>query len=100
MAGLHPERFAHIAMGDGMLPVYRTFGDLPRQRLATLVFDPSQLNTGPYIERTVERTSVFEFWSGFEAFQLTAPEGATWLFFAAGVQGFRASACARKGDEG
>jgi pimeloyl-ACP methyl ester carboxylesterase len=57
----------------------RTYGDLEMQRLATLVLNPSQVSADPYTEARVERTTVFEFWSGFQVFQLTSPEGAVYV---------------------
>jgi hypothetical protein len=57
----------------------RTYGDLEMQRVATLVVDPTQMSSDPYTELTVERTSGFEFWSGFEVYQLTSPEGAVYV---------------------
>ncbi len=60
---------------------HRWYGDeaLEMQLAATLRINPSQVSAGPYTERMVERTSSFEFWSGFEAYQLTAPDGATYV---------------------
>ena len=57
----------------------RVFGDLEMQRLATLVLDPTSLAGGPYVEAHVERTSTFEFWSGFESFELVSPEGVVYV---------------------
>ncbi len=58
----------------------RLFGDLELQLVASIVLDPADLvGAGPYTERTVERATHFEFWSGFEAFQLTAPDGSVYL---------------------
>ena len=57
----------------------RTYGDLEMQRLATLVLDPSQMSSDPYTEMTVERTTVFEFWSGFQTYQLSSPEGVAYV---------------------
>jgi hypothetical protein len=60
---------------------HRWYGDLAleMQLIATLVVNPAQASAGPYTEARVERSSVFEFWSGFEAYKLTSPDGATYL---------------------
>ena len=60
---------------------HRRYGDLAleMQLIATLVVNPAQASAGPYTEARVERSSVFEFWSGFEAYKLTSPDGATYL---------------------
>ena len=41
--------------------------------------DPANGSPGPYTERTVERTSVYEYWSGFEVYELISPEGAVYV---------------------
>lgn len=58
---------------------HRWYGELEMQRLATLVVNPAQASAGPYTEIRVERSTVFEFWSGFEVYQLTSPGGATYV---------------------
>jgi pimeloyl-ACP methyl ester carboxylesterase len=58
---------------------HRWYGDLEMQRLATVVVDPAQVSAGPYQEVRVERTSSFEFWSGFEVYRLTSPDGAAYV---------------------
>jgi pimeloyl-ACP methyl ester carboxylesterase len=70
-----------IDAGSGELPdaEHRWYGDLEMQRLATVVVDPAQVSAGPYHEARVERTTVFELWSGFEVFELTAPDGAVYV---------------------
>jgi hypothetical protein len=73
-------RYSLMDTGSIELPgEYRTFGDLEMQRLATLVIDPAQATAGPYTELTAERTSVFEFWSGFESYELTSPDGVVYV---------------------
>jgi hypothetical protein len=53
----------------------RMYGDLEMQRMATLVVDLMSASGEPYTEAHVERTSSFEFWSGFESYHLISPEG-------------------------
>ena len=58
---------------------HRMYGDLEMQRIATLVVDPAQVSAGPYHETKVERTTVFEFWSGFQVYQLKSPDGSVYV---------------------
>ena len=60
---------------------HRWYGDeaLEMQLAAILEINPAQASSGPYTESRVDRTSVFEFWSGFESYQLTAPNGANYV---------------------
>jgi hypothetical protein len=57
----------------------RMFGDLEMQQMATLVVDPASVSGEAYTEAHVERTSAFEFWSGFESYQLISPEGVAYV---------------------
>jgi pimeloyl-ACP methyl ester carboxylesterase len=57
----------------------RLYGELEMQRLATLILDPTSASGEPYNEARVERTSTFEFWSGFESYQLISPEGVVYV---------------------
>ena len=77
----HGPRYTTMDTGSIELPdgEPRTYGDLPMQRLATLTLDPVQIDATPYTEFRVERTSVFGFWSGFEIYELTSPEGAVYV---------------------
>ncbi len=75
-------RYAMMDVGDFEVPdaEHRMYGDsLEMQLLATLVLDPATASGGPYTELTVERTTVFEFWSGFEVYELMSPEGAVYV---------------------
>ncbi|MEM1153729.1 MAG: haloalkane dehalogenase [Pseudomonadota bacterium] len=59
----------------------RWYGDeaLEMQLAAILDINPAQASAGAYTESRVDRTTVFEFWSGFESYQLSAPNGATYV---------------------
>jgi pimeloyl-ACP methyl ester carboxylesterase len=57
----------------------RMYGDLEMQRMATLVVDLMSASGEPYTEAHVERTSSFEFWSGFESYHLISPEGVVYV---------------------
>jgi hypothetical protein len=57
----------------------RTFGDLEMRRVATIVVDPMSIAAGSYQGTTVERTSVFEYWSGFLVYELVSPAGAVYV---------------------
>ena len=57
----------------------RMYGDLEMQLLATLIVGADQSSAGPYSELTVERNNTWVFWSGFETYQLIAPDGASYM---------------------
>ena len=67
---------ATIEIPDGD---HRMYGDLEMQLLATIAVDPANAAGGAYSEITVNRTTGFEFWSGFEAYELTSPEGIVYV---------------------
>jgi pimeloyl-ACP methyl ester carboxylesterase len=60
---------------------HRWYGEkaLEMQLIATVVVNPAQASAGPYTEARVERSTVFEFWSGFEVYQLISPDGTTYV---------------------
>jgi haloalkane dehalogenase len=58
---------------------HRMYGDLEMQLLATITMDPANAAGGAYSEVTVNRTTGFEFWSGFEVYELTSPEGEVYI---------------------
>jgi len=57
----------------------RMYGDLEMQLLATLIVGADQSSAGPYSELTVERNNTWVFWSGFETYQLIAPDGTSYM---------------------
>ena len=65
---------------NGELPdaEHRTYGDLEMHLLASIVADASSLPS-PYTENVVNRTTVYEFWSGFETYELISPDGAVYI---------------------
>ena len=64
--------------GDASPSSLRLFGDLPMVRLATLTVDPSMTSTN-YTEVTVLRTTTFTFDANEEIYELSSPEGATYV---------------------
>ena len=74
-------RYMMVDSGDIELPdgSPRMYGDLEMQLVATLVVNPMDMSGDPYTEATVERTTVFEFWSGFETYELISPDGAVYV---------------------
>jgi len=67
--------------GDAEFPdrEHRMYGDLEMQLLATIIVDPANTTGAPYTEGIVERTTVYEFWSGFQTYELVSPEGAVYI---------------------
>lgn len=57
----------------------RTFGGLETRLLATVVVDSGTASRAPYTEATVERSTAYAFWSGFESYELVSPEGAVYV---------------------
>ncbi len=57
----------------------RLFGTLEMQQLATLTIAPGAASTMPYVERVVNRDSVFDFRAGAEVYELVGPDGATYV---------------------
>jgi hypothetical protein len=49
------------------------------QQLATLTLPPGTPSAMPYVERTVQRDSEFEFWTGSEIYELLAPDGSIYV---------------------
>ena len=57
----------------------RLFGMLEMQQLATLTLAPGTTSSKPYVERTVQRKSEFEFRAGAEVYELLAPDGSVYV---------------------
>lgn len=55
-----------------------TFGDLETRLLATVAVSGGQ-TTGPYNEITVNRTTTYTFEAGVEIYELTSPDGVTYV---------------------
>ena len=53
----------------------RLFGTLEMQKLATVTLGAGTTSSTPYVERTIRRTSVFEFRTGSEVYELVGPDG-------------------------
>lgn len=57
----------------------RRFGELEMHQLATIALQPGMMQSMPYAERTVNRSSRFTFRAGSEIYELLAPDGATYV---------------------
>ncbi|MEM9863923.1 MAG: haloalkane dehalogenase [Myxococcota bacterium] len=64
--------------GAGSPSSLRLFGELPMIRFATVTVDPSMMSTA-YTEATVLRTTTYTFDAGEEVYELSSPEGATYV---------------------
>ena len=57
----------------------RLFGTLEMRQLATLSIPLGAVSSTPYVERTVNRDSEFEFRAGAEIYELLAPNGSIYV---------------------
>ena len=57
----------------------RTFGTLEMRRLVSLTLPRGTTSSQPYIERTVQRTSEFEYRAGSEVYELLAADGSVYV---------------------
>ena len=57
----------------------RTFGTLEMRRLVSLTLPRGTTSSQPYVERTVQRTSEFEYRAGAEVYELLAPDGSVYV---------------------
>ncbi len=57
----------------------RLFGTLELQQLAALTLPRGTTSSVPYVARTIQRTSVFEFHAGSEIYELLAPDGSVYV---------------------
>jgi hypothetical protein len=57
----------------------RLFGQLELRQLATLTLALGTMSSEPYVERTVRRTSEFEYRAGSEVYELFGPDGSVYV---------------------
>ena len=63
--------------GPQQVPELHTFGDIRMSLAATVAIDPTQ--AGAYVERSVDRETTFRWKSGRRVFELSSPDGKTYV---------------------